>query len=344
MQPWIRSIQRDLPIRDARSGKCRAAALTGDGSDPGQPNCIPHVSTLEAGAERDSVQVSVGRRMPQRSKTLDPSKSGEIDMLSEKTKISKSVQAIAAVGLLSAAATASASCRTAAVNCAADYSGMLLACAAATEALGTVPVFDYGCYAAAAATVGGCNEMAESCGQDTTSNNAPVSSGGVQGNDDRNLKQQRITCGNLNPESQYINRVRALHFKLDTIGTAGPYISAIRMTCTSGDRGYFVDNSGTSGSTWSGTKCPEGRLVQGIWVRSLTKINAMAITCDAVGYSAGDSDNVRSFWYGGGSGTEYKMICPEGKYVYGLNVWYDDAIPLDKRVVEGIEPLCRGYS
>jgi hypothetical protein len=262
-------------------------------------------------------------------------------MKSDNKKVTKSIQAIAALGLLGAAATASASCRTDAVACAAESTGMLLVCAAAADTLALVPVFDYGCVVAAAAVVGSCNAMAENCSADTTTNNPPTTSGGSKGL--TNGFKQTITCGNVSTTSPYLNRVTGFYFKKDTVGV-NELISSIRMHCSTGGTATFIGNNGTSGTTWTGGICSSGRLAQGLKVRSGSYIDGLTRICDTVGFSSTDSDNVSpTTTFGGTGGSPSELKCPEGKYIFGLNVWYDSTLPLASRTARGIELLCRGY-
>jgi hypothetical protein len=262
-------------------------------------------------------------------------------MKSDSKKVSKRIQAIAALGLLGAAATASASCKTDAIGCAANTSGMLLACAAAAEGLGAVPVFDYACYTEAVAVVGSCNAMAESCSRDTTTNNPLTTSGGSKGS--TSGTKQTFTCGNVSTTSPYLNRVTGFYFKKDTVGGL-ELISSIRMHCSTGGTATFIGNDGTSGTTWTGGICSSGRLTQGLKVRSGSYIDGLTRICDTVGFSSTDSDNVSpTTTFGGTGGSPSELKCPEGKYIFGLNVWYDGTLPLASRTARGVELLCRGY-
>jgi len=262
-------------------------------------------------------------------------------MLSKKTNISKSVRAIVAIGLLGAAATASASCRTSALECAAATGGMLGACGAAAAQIGLDPAFDYACPVAAMAFGGACAAMAEECGDDTTTNNPSTSSGGSKGT--VSGTKQTLTCGTISSADPYLNRVTGFYFKQDTVNSKAS-ISAIRMHCSSGATGTFIGNSGTSGTTWTGGICSNGRLAAGLQVRSDSTVNALARICDPVSYSSTDSDNITATpIFGGSAGTLGNLKCAENKYIWGLNVWYDGTLPLDRRVVKGVELLCRGY-
>ncbi|NJL18021.1 MAG: hypothetical protein HC938_13430 [Nitrospira sp.] len=235
-------------------------------------------------------------------------------MKSDSKKLSKSIQAIVALGLLGAATTASASCKTDAIGCAANTSGMLLACAAAAEGLGANPVFDYACYTEALAVVGSCNAMAESCSRDTTTNNPLTTSGGAKGT--TSGTKQTITCGNISSTGRYENRVTGFYFKKDTVNSL-TLISSIRMHCSTGGSAVFIGNDGTSGSTWTGGICGNGRLTQGMKVRSGAYIDGLTRICDTVGFSSTDSDNVSpSTTFGGTGGTESQLKCPEGKYIW----------------------------
>lgn len=116
------------------------------------------------------------------------------------------------------------------------------------------------------------------------------------------------------------------------------------MQCSSGT-GIFVNNNGNDGSTWTSGNCSNGNLVQGLAVRSGSYIDALARVCDKISYSSNDSDNTTPATYGGTGGTLSTVKCPENKYVWGLNVWYNGSEPtLSKRFVTGIELICRGYT
>ncbi|MFZ5636536.1 MAG: hypothetical protein ACOY82_08100 [Pseudomonadota bacterium] len=261
----------------------------------------------------------------------------------DRKKVSKSVQAILAVGLLGAAATASASCRTDALGCAANASGMLLACAAATDALGTIPVFDYACAVEAASASAACIAMAENCGRDTTSNNPATTSAGLVGSG--TLTKQTYTCGTASGGgSGYENRVTGIYAKKMLRSGSDYYlVSSIKMQCAKGSA-IFVGNNGVDGTTWSGGTCANGKMVQGIAFRAGSWVDAIGRICDTVSYSSTDSDNSTGALVGDpDGGSRVDKLCPEGKYVFGLNVWYDNTLPLASRFVRGVEPLCRGH-
>lgn len=251
----------------------------------------------------------------------------------------KLFQATVALSLIGAASTASASCRTSALECAAAASGMLLTCGAAAAQLLADPVFDYNCAIVGAAAGGACAAMAEECIDDTTTNNPATTSGGSRGS--LTGTKQTLTCGNASTTSPYLNRVTGIYAKRDTVNGL-TLVSSIRMNCASGSA-VFIGNDGTSGTTWNGGVCSNGRLVQGITVNSGSFIDAIGRICDNVSFSSTDSDNFPSLLYGGGGGTQSVLKCPENKYMWGMNVWYDGTQPLGNRIARGIEILCRGY-
>jgi hypothetical protein len=259
-------------------------------------------------------------------------------------KLPGSIRMVLALGLMGAAFTASASCKTDAIGCSVNTGGMLLACAAATAALGSQPVFDYACYLEAAGVVGSCNAMAESCIQDTTSNNALTTSAGLVGS--ATGTKQTFTCGTASGGgSGYVNRVNGIYAKkMLRSGDTYYLVSSIRMDCTKGSA-TFVGNNGVDGTTWSGGKCANGKLAAGVSFRAGSWVDAIGRICDTVSTSSGTSDNTVSTPSGDPDGGDrIDKLCPEGKYLFGLNVWYDATLPLASRFVRGVEPLCRGYS
>jgi hypothetical protein len=264
-------------------------------------------------------------------------------MKSKRNKLSWSIRVLVVVVSLGVTATASASCRTDALSCAGVSAGMLLACSTAAAGLGAVPVNDYACYVAAVGVGGTCTAMTESCSTDDTARNPLTTSGGSTGL--RTLDKESYTCGNISGGgADYENRVTGIYAKkMLWSGTDQYLVSSIKMQCAKGSK-VFVGNDGVDGATWNGGTCANGRMVQGLSFRAGSFVDAIGRICDYVGYSANDSDNNVITPYGDtNGGNPVNKLCPEGKYLYGMNVWHDNTLPLSKRFVRGVELLCRGY-
>lgn len=264
-------------------------------------------------------------------------------MFVNNSRVNKKVLTIAAVGLMTAASSASAGCVASMTECASGATLGLLACSAAGASIGANPAFDTACVSTLAGAGGVCYNAFDTCLNDNTRPaTLPVYSAGKRGVT-TNLTAQTFSCnaGNNNT-SDYMNRVNGIEIKRDVIA-GSTLVSAIRMTCLSGNSYTFVGNTGIDGPSWLGGSCTAGYILQGLNLRVGAGVDAIGRICDKVGNSSGDTDNTTSGLSGGPGGTATSLKCTEGQYAKGLRVWYDFNRTVGERNVAGIELLCQPY-
>jgi hypothetical protein len=254
-------------------------------------------------------------------------------------------QVVLAMGLIGsaqqAAAADSVACRIAAGTCALSLRNTAVTCAAAAAQIGENPAFDGKCAFDSFGSALSCTSAAVQC-DDTYSMNEPMTvSAGFRGSS-ANMTRQTLTCGNATTAySSKLNRVVGVYAKRDTVYGL-TLVSSIKLQCAEGVV-VFLNNDGTDGGTWNGANCSDGKIAQGLVVRTGAFVDGVGRLCDQVGYSSDDSDNTHNGAYGGSGGNFAEMKCPENKYLWGLSVWYDATLPKDMRYAAGIEVLCRGY-
>jgi hypothetical protein len=231
----------------------------------------------------------------------------------------------------------SADCNLKALSCAGTSAGMILACSAATAADGFIPTFDYKCAAGLLAAGGTCGQLINSCVQSPTVHNPPSfprnATGTITGT------KTTGTCGQTgNPHE---NRAHGVSVKYSSnVGPGGTYtlVTGIRLTCANGQTKDFL--SGGPGGSWSGSTCSNGKMVQGLSLRYGSYIDAAARVCDYVPDST--TTDTTGALVGGSGGAAKTITCNEGEYLYGLNTWTDTNAPANRRIIEGVELICRG--
>lgn len=257
-------------------------------------------------------------------------------MISIRGKSKTNILMITMVGLMTTAATASATCSTDAANCAVNQVGNNLACAAAGVAFGAVPFNDDTCVSSQLNQFAECRPMLLGCPVYTGTQQIDVRNAGLLGQTAAN--SITLYCdGSLSTVSNHLDRMTGVEVKRDTIaGTT--LVSSIRMNCLSGLKKVFIGNDGLNGATFSSVGlCSRGHIAQGLVVRAGAGIDALGTVCRKVGFSS----TYNTTLYGGSGGALASLSCPANKYLKGLKVWFDGSRPLGERNAAGIQLLCQ---
>ena len=135
------------------------------------------------------------------------------------------------------------------------------------------------------------------------------------------------------------DRVRKAYFWWDTHHQWGiTVISKIKLYCGDGGSMTFGNNNGVSNGGW-GSSCGREYQMQGFDVNYGALIDGAAPRCDKV-TDTSTGDWVGTF-RGGNGGTSTTLLCPEGKYMYGMRAYYDNGPNADVNYIHGFNLLCR---
>ena len=188
-----------------------------------------------------------------------------------------------------------------------------------------------------------CFDMVANCRETTERSRLIIASspwkGAVTGT------TEELTCGQSPkvPGLSKLNRVSGIYTK--TVQYYGlTLVSSILMKCIDGTTKEFVRNAGNSGTKWSGADCTAGRAVQGLSASVGNWLDALGPICDRVSTNQGGGDDIDYGPFGGGGGSATSMMCAEGYHVWGLRVASDTSLPLNKRFVNGLAPICAKWT
>jgi hypothetical protein len=225
----------------------------------------------------------------------------------------------AAIILSAAATTASADCKSAALNCLnSNPVGLDLACASMIHSTGIASEY---CRWRLNQN-NNCKEIGLHCkaGGFATRNRHYVTTTGKE--TDGDIKDEEVCFG-----PNYVNKIRVAYHA----GIAR--VAAVAITCTNG-RVYRFGHAGTGAKDFT---CPAGYLANGFPARSGSEVDAFGLSCrrqrDGATQTIGEP-------YGGTGGSYSHRTCPNGQYVYGLRVMYDGHKESNKNLI-AITPICR---
>jgi hypothetical protein len=220
----------------------------------------------------------------------------------------------------------SSECREKAVECALTVIGTPLACASILIGNFTAPLECVGGLALGGSLCSDANDACDLGNSNylTTQTQFKGTTGGTS---------VTKTCNDP-------NRIRKAYFWTDTHHSWGiKIISKIRMYCGDGKRLDFNNNFGDAGSG-KGSSCGNGKQMQGFNIRYGSLIDGAAPRCDKT------TDTTTTDWIGSyrgdpNGGTAYTMICPEGRYMYGMRAYHGNGPNTGVNYINGFNLLCR---